>query len=39
MPDPQQVLGARVRDALGAAFGAEYASADPVIRPSSFADF
>ena len=39
MADPQQVLGARVRDALGAAFGAGYADADPVIRPSSFADF
>ncbi len=39
MADPQQVLGARVRDALVAAFGADYASADPVIRPSSFADY
>src|SRR5215472_11177159 len=39
MADPQQVLGARVRAALGAAFGADYADADPVIRPSSFADF
>ncbi len=39
MPDPQQVLAARVRDALGAAFGADYASADPLIRPSAFADF
>jgi arginyl-tRNA synthetase len=39
MADPQQVLGARIRDALGAAFGAEYADADPLIRPSSFADF
>jgi arginyl-tRNA synthetase len=39
MADPQQVLGARVRDALGAAFGADYASTDPLIRPSSFADF
>jgi len=39
MADPQQVLGARVRDALGAAFGAEYADADPLVRPSSFADF
>jgi arginyl-tRNA synthetase len=39
MADPQQVLGARVRDALGAAFGADYADADPLIRPSSFADF
>ena len=39
MADPQQVLGARVRDALGAAYGAGYADTDPVIRPSSFADF
>ena len=39
MADPQQVLSARVRDALGAAFGAGYADADPLIRPSSFADF
>jgi arginyl-tRNA synthetase len=39
MADPQQVLGARVRAALGAAFGADYADADPLIRPSSFADF
>jgi arginyl-tRNA synthetase len=39
MTDPQQVLAARVRDALGAAFGADYASADPLIRPSQFADF
>src|SRR5215469_12401408 len=39
MADPQQVLGARLREALGAAFGAAYAAADPLIRPSSFADF
>jgi arginyl-tRNA synthetase len=39
MADPQQVLGARVRDALVAAYGADYADADPQIRPSSFADF
>jgi arginyl-tRNA synthetase len=39
MADPQQVLGAQVRAALGAAYGADYADADPVIRPSSFADF
>jgi arginyl-tRNA synthetase len=38
MADPQQVLGARVRDALAAAYGADYAAADPLIRPSSFAD-
>jgi arginyl-tRNA synthetase len=39
MTDPQQVLAARVRDALGAAFGADYTNADPLIRPSQFADF
>jgi arginyl-tRNA synthetase len=39
MADPQQVLGERVRDAIVAAFGAEYRDADPLIRPSSFADF
>src|SRR5215469_11393523 len=39
MADPQQVLSARVRDALGAAFGDGYADADPLVRPSSFADF
>jgi arginyl-tRNA synthetase len=39
MADPREVLAWRVQDALGAAFGAEYADADPVIRPSSFADF
>ena len=39
MADPQEVLAARVRVALAAAFGAEYAGADPVIRPSAFADY
>jgi arginyl-tRNA synthetase len=39
MTDPQQVLAARVQDALGAAFGGDYASADPLIRPSQFADY
>ena len=39
MTDPQQVLAARVQDALGAAFGSDYASADPLIRPSQFADY
>ena len=39
MADPQQVLGVRVRAALSAAFGADFADADPLIRPSSFADF
>jgi arginyl-tRNA synthetase len=39
MSDPQLVLAARVQAALGAAFGREYATEDPVIRPSQFADF
>jgi arginyl-tRNA synthetase len=39
MADPQQVLGQRVRSALGAAFGPEHADDDPVIRPSQFADY
>jgi arginyl-tRNA synthetase len=39
MADPRELLAQRVQDALGAAFGAEYAGTDPVIRPSSFADF
>jgi arginyl-tRNA synthetase len=39
MADPQQVLSERVRDALVAAYGAQYADADPLIRPSAFADF
>jgi arginyl-tRNA synthetase len=39
MADPQEVLGARVREALVAAFGPDYADTDPVIRPSQFADY
>jgi arginyl-tRNA synthetase len=39
MADPQEVLAERVHTALAAAFGAEYADADPVIRPSAFADY
>src|ERR671931_172893 len=39
MPAPQLLLAARLQAALGAAFGQEYASEDPVIRPSQFADF
>src|SRR5438046_8110705 len=39
MADPQQVLAQRVRRALAAAFGPGHADDDPVIRPSSFADF
>ena len=37
--DPREVLAQRVADALGAAFGDGYADADPLIRPSQFADF
>ncbi|MFG3441846.1 arginine--tRNA ligase [Nonomuraea sp. NPDC047897] len=39
MTDPQIVLAQRVQQALAAAFGAEHADADPLIRPSQFADF
>jgi arginyl-tRNA synthetase len=39
MADPQQVLAQRVRDAIVASFGPDFADADPLIRPSSFADF
>ncbi len=37
--DPQAALAEQVSAALVAAFGSEYAEADPVIRPSAFADF
>ena len=36
---PSSVLTERFQAALGQAFGDEYADADPVIRPSQFADF
>jgi arginyl-tRNA synthetase len=39
MADPQQVLAQRVQAATVAAFGPDYRDADPLIRPSSFADF
>src|SRR5580692_5047611 len=39
MADPQEVLAQRVRDAIVASFGPAYDDADPLIRPSSFADF
>jgi arginyl-tRNA synthetase len=39
MADPQQVLAQRVKDAIVASFGPGYGDADPLIRPSSFADF
>src|SRR6516164_2958632 len=39
MADPQEVLAERVNAAVAAAFGASHAGADPLIRPSQFADF
>src|SRR5260370_7790237 len=39
MTDPEQALTRLVSDALAAAFGPGYADADPVIRPSQFADY
>jgi len=39
MADPREVLAGQVQRALSAAFGADYASTDPVIRPSAFADY
>jgi arginyl-tRNA synthetase len=39
MSDPEAILAAEVRDALAAELGPEYANADPVIRPSDFADY
>jgi arginyl-tRNA synthetase len=39
MADPREVLADRVQQALAAAFGADYAGTDPVIRPSAFADY
>ena len=39
MADPQEVLAERVRAAITAAFGADHAGTDPLIRPSQFADF
>jgi len=37
--DPQQALATLMSRALAAAFGPGYADADPVIRPSQFADY
>ena len=39
MTDPRAVLAARLRAALQAAFGAEHADADPLVRRSERADF
>jgi arginyl-tRNA synthetase len=37
--DPEAALGQLVRDALAAELGPAYADADPLIRPSGFADY
>ncbi|HXW47336.1 MAG TPA: arginine--tRNA ligase [Streptosporangiaceae bacterium] len=37
--DPEAALGHLVRGALVARLGAEFATADPLIRPSGFADY
>jgi arginyl-tRNA synthetase len=37
--DPENVLAGLVRAALAAELGDQYADADPLIRPSQFADF
>jgi arginyl-tRNA synthetase len=39
MTDPEQILARLVQDALAAELGEQYSGADPVIRPSQFADF
>jgi len=39
MTDPEATLGALVRQALVAELGAEFAAADPLIRPSAYADY
>ena len=39
MADPEVVLARLVASALGYALGPQYADADPLIRPSQFADF
>jgi len=39
MTDPQRALAQLMSGALAAAFGPDYADADPVIRPSQFADY
>jgi arginyl-tRNA synthetase len=39
MTDPEAALGALVQQALADELGPEYSHADPLIRPSSFADF
>jgi len=38
VPSPAAALTPRISAAIGAAFGDEFADADPVLRPSQFAD-
>jgi arginyl-tRNA synthetase len=37
--DPEDTLAQLVQDALAAELGEQYATADPIIRPSQFADY
>src|SRR5262245_7056894 len=37
--DPRTVLGARLKAAVGKAFGAEHSGVDPMVRRSERADF
>jgi len=37
--DPEETLAQLVREALAAELGEQYATADPIIRPSQFADY
>ena len=39
MTDPEAALGLLVQQALADQLGAEFAAADPLIRPSGFADY
>jgi arginyl-tRNA synthetase len=39
MTDPEAALAELVQQALGAELGSQYAAADPLIRPSGFADY
>jgi arginyl-tRNA synthetase len=39
MTDPEAALGQLVQEALADELGAEFAAADPLIRPSGFADY
>jgi arginyl-tRNA synthetase len=39
MTDPEAALGQLVREALADELGAEFATTDPLIRPSGFADY